>query len=229
MNIPVNALGKPFTWSFSALNQFETCPAQYAAERFFCTSKSEPTIHTEWGTYVHKALEERCRDGKPLPDSLETYEKWARVIDRSDGNKFFERQVAFDQRLTLLSFFDKKVWGRGVIDVMIYSGKKVSLIDWKTGKVKDDPTQLKLFACFASLLCPEAEEFNCKFVWLKHDQITGETLRKDELGPFWSDVVRRVYRMQEAWETGGFNANPSGLCRGWCSNGEGIHWKPKRK
>jgi hypothetical protein len=54
-NRPLNAKGKPFSWSFSAVNDFDTCPYQYAAKRYHCTVQFEDTPATIWGTRVHDA------------------------------------------------------------------------------------------------------------------------------------------------------------------------------
>lgn len=225
-----NKQGKRFTWSHTALNQFDTCPAQYAAQRYYCTTQQEDTEETIWGTRVHKGMEERIRDKKPLEEDLQPFEKWARVIEQADGEKFCEIQFAIDFYLNLVPWYDAKAWGRGVVDVLIYdeAKNKISVLDYKTGKLKDDPAQLKLFACFASLLYPQVEEFNCKYIWLKADTATGITLHKKELTKIWDETFKRVFRVQEAWEHEVFNCNPSGLCRGWCPVTECIHYKEKR-
>ena len=93
--IHLNARGKPFSWSYSALSEFESCPARYAAKRFYCTTVEAETEQQIWGIRVHKAFEERVRDGKPFPEDFPpTYEPWAKVLSQLPGEKQFERQFA---------------------------------------------------------------------------------------------------------------------------------------
>jgi len=227
----VNKKGKPFTWSFSSLNEFLTCPNKYAAKRFYCDVSDPPTVHTEWGTRVHLALEERVRDKKPLPEGMGHWEKWAAAIENANGEIFCERQICLDRNLEPTGWFDEDAWCRGVIDVLIIQEDKATLIDYKTGKKKSDDTQLVLFSGMISLLYPEIDIFNYKYIWLKEDTTTGGTTDRkrvvEELHGS-NGVLDRVKRMEKAWEDEDFPCSPSGLCRGWCPVESCIHWRPKR-
>lgn len=227
--IPKSPQGKPFSCSFSALNQFETCPAQYAAQRFYGTTKSEDTAATIWGTRVHKALENRVLHDEPLGKDFQQYEKYASAIIKAPGITKCEYQMAFDIQMQPVDWFAPTAWVRGVADVLQYdpARQRVNCLDYKTGKIKDDDTQLKMFACFASILYPDAEEFNCKYIWLKFDQITGAVYKKEDVGPIWGGIANRIFKVMECWETQNFPCRPSGLCRGWCPVSECIHYREK--
>lgn len=179
-----------------------------------------------WGTRVHKAFEERIRDGKAFdPDMPSTYEVWARVLEKLPGEKFFERKFAVKNN------YDPCDWataqGRGVVDLLIVDGDTASVIDYKTGKFKDDETQAKLFCWFVSNEHPQIEKFKYRYIWLKMNKPTGgEILRKD-LMKTEVDIRHRVSVMKRAWSEENFPVCPSGLC-GWCPVEECPHWRPRR-
>ena len=225
----LNKKGRPFSWSFSALDKYETCPAQYAALKFYCTTQETDNEANIWGSRVHKALEERVRDRKPLGEGMEGFEKWAAVVEATPGKKSFELQMALDRGLKPVEWFSRAAWLRVVVDVLNLHEARATLLDWKTGKVKQDRTQLALSSVVVSELHPEIEEFNCRFVWLKHDKATGEVYQKQDLKPIWEGIAARVERMEKSWATEEFPCNPSGLCRGWCPVGTCVHWKEKRR
>jgi len=225
----VNRLGKGFTWSFSALSSFESCPYRYAAERFFCTTKQDETEAMMYGTLVHKLLEDCVGKGIPIPDDHRTLRPWASAIAKAPGETYCELQFAFDRNMNPVGWFAPDVWARGVIDVLKVNGKKASVVDYKSGRIKNDDTQLKLFAYFVSLLHPEIEEFNCQFAWLKHGTATGRTVHKSELPAFWVEAQRRVAKMEECWANENFPCFNSGLCRGYCPVTECLHYHPKRE
>jgi hypothetical protein len=227
----VNAQGKPFTWSFSAMDQFIQCPRSYAAKRFYCTVKDEGSEATIWGSRVHKAIELRLRDGLTLPEEFAVYEPYCRSVEKMPGLLKVEHQVAFDRNMRLVSWFAPTAWGRSVFDIFVDGDEKVTLIDWKTGKVKDNPMQLKLFAAVASLLCPDAEEYVTKFVWLKYQQTSGAVYQRAEIPAIWGEFMQKVSQMEKAWEYENFPCNPSGLCRKsrdgrgpFCPVRDCIHW-----
>lgn len=99
--MPRNKKDRPFTWSFSAMQQFDNCPYQYAAERYYCTTAREDTEATLWGSRVHEALENRLRDKTPLVGEYEQYEKYARAVESLGGELLCEQQVALNRMLDL--------------------------------------------------------------------------------------------------------------------------------
>jgi hypothetical protein len=225
-----NAKGKPFSWSFSAISDFTTCPYQYAAKRYYISVPFEDTEATLWGSRVHKALEDRVKDGVPLPEGMGDYEKYARVIaaQGSKGALFCEKQLAVDGEFRPTGWFDKDAEGRAVADVLIIQGRTAYIFDYKTGKVKDDPLQLEITSLLTGLAFPDVDEFITKFIWLKFGQITGGTVRREDLPKIRQRVELHTDRMKEAWRTKVFVPRSSGLCRGWCPVEECKHWREKR-
>jgi len=223
----LNAKGKPFSWSYSSLTELESCPMRYASRRFYCTTTELPTEQTLWGERVHKAFEERVRDGKPFHPDLQIYEPWAKVLSQLPGDKQVERKFAVKNN------YDPCGWvsavGRGVVDLLVIDGDTASVVDYKTGKVKDDETQAKLFCWFVSNEYPQIEKFKYRYIWLKVNKVSGgEILRKDLMATE-VNIRHRVSVMERAWNDQTFPCFPSGLCNGWCPVDECIHWKPRKE
>jgi len=220
------------TWSFSSINEFDTCPAQYAAKRYYGTVKDDTNYAAQWGTRVHTAMEHRLGKKKPLDQEFSPYEKYAVALEQvaADGTIVVEQQVAINEKFEQVDWFASDAWGRAVVDVAITSGDKkhIGIYDWKSGKVKDNPLQLSIFAAFASILNPDAEKFKTNYIWLAHDTITGTDYSATDIPVIWGQVCDKVKRIEEAWVTENFVCRPSGLCRGWCPVTNCEHWKPKR-
>lgn len=84
-----------------------------------------------------------------------------------------------------------------------------------TGKVKDNPTQLQLFAAMTLWHFPQVQKVKTSYVWLAYDQITNATYERRFLEALWNAMRPRFERVQETIELGVFKAKPSGLCP-WC-------------
>ena len=216
---------KPFAWSYTALLDYETCPHSYAAKRVYKTVKDEMSEAGLWGNEVHKCLEKRVKHGTPLPPDM-PFEKWARVIEQSkgpDGEIKCELQMALNRQFKPVSWFAKDAWVRGIVDVMLVKeqGATAYVYDYKTGKVKTDQTQLKLFVGILSRVYPDIQRFITKFIWLKHDKVTpskieGDMVMKEWVPDIWREILPRVIRMEEAYNAEVFPMKPNGLCGKYC-------------
>jgi len=216
--IPTNAKGKGFYWSPSAINDFITCPAQYGAKSFYCTSPYVETEAALAGKVEHKHLENRLSGGTPLPEGYTRGEKYCRVIEAcaSGGQIFTEKQLALNRDMKFVKWFAKDAYGRCQIDVLALKGKNCFVGDWKSGNIRENSLQLKINACFVSLLHPELEQFNLRYIWLKHDAATGEVFKKAQIPELWEEIFGWIRRMEDAWSREAFPPRPSGLCKAWC-------------
>jgi hypothetical protein len=214
-----------FTWSFSQLSQFETCPFQWAAERFYYTVPRQDTEATRWGTEVHKAFEDYVGSDGAIepPDQLHFMggKKYAQVLlgaKKKGMTVMCEFQMALNRKLQPVDFDSDEAWARGIADVVIIDGDKVRIWDWKTGKEKDDQTQLLIFCAFIAQYFPQLNDFQAEFVWLKSDKKTGmpRPISRKELLPIWKNILGRVKMMEDKVNDEMFIPRPNGLCRNWC-------------
>ena len=230
MTQPTNAKGRPFSWSFSRWNDFENCPAKYAAASFYCTLPYVQSPEAEWGDRVHKAAEMFLK-GIPHKDieALKPVEAYCTKMLRSGCRIEAEKEVVLNKDLKPVkegpkTWFSKNAWLRVKIDVALEKSNKInSLFDFKTGRtIKYDTEQLELNALALGVLRPQVEVFEGRYIWTQHKQVTpiGQPMivKREDVSLLWEKWLERVYRMEQAWRLEKFPERPSGLC-GWCNVG----------
>lgn len=226
------------SWSYSAMNTLDTCPRQYKAKY---VTKEVPYVQNaaaKWGDDVHVAFEQNIKTGKPLPSNMAMYQRFLDAVKvragQLRGDLIAEQPVALTRDLQQVSWFTKKssktpVWFRIKVDVSIVKETYAELFDWKTGKMKDDPEQLHLYALVAFIIYPKVERVRVGYVWLKDGVITPPTeYTRDQFPEMLKYWVDKYEVLEQAWVYDNFPPKPSGLCRGWCEVESCEHWQPKR-
>lgn len=209
----------PRAWSHSALTSFETCPKRYwhlSVAKDFKEAKSD---HQDWGTAVHEAMQKRFQKGTPFPLGMKQYEPLITPLTKLPGHPVVEQKLALDLDLQACGWFDKHVWVRVVIDAAFIVGPRAMLIDWKTGKRKEDDDQLALMAGVMFAQLPELETIDSAFCWLQeraNNAFARTTFQREQVPEIWDRFLKRVDAYQEAHRRENFPAVPSGLCRRFC-------------
>jgi RecB family exonuclease len=218
----------PMPLSFSRLSTFEQCQAQfdylYVSKRVQNTSNEA----SDYGDRVHKKLEaygrlasdeERIKmRAEAALEEKTTLEQWGGIVDKilsRPGDKYFEHQMSVNRQLQPVDWFAKDVWIRSIADVLIVDGDTAYCLDYKTGKVKDNPTQLQLFAAMVFWHFPQVTKVKTSFIWLKFDEVTNATYERRFLDALWRALEPRFDMVQEVIDLGVFKTKPSGLCP-WC-------------
>jgi RecB family exonuclease len=209
--------------SFSRLSTFEQCPAQFD---YLYVSKrvvNQSNEHSEYGDRVHKVLEAKGKgtldEGALSAEEKITLDKWGPIVDRitsQSGDKYFEHQMAVNRNLQPVGWFAPDVWIRSIADVLVVDGATAYCLDYKTGKVKENPTQLQLFAAMVFWHFPQVETVKTSFVWLKFDEVTNSRYERRFLDALWRALEPRFTKVQDIIELGVFETKPSGLCP-WCA------------
>jgi len=203
-------------WSYSGLTSFETCPKRYFHIKVAKDVSDAPGEAAIWGSTVHKYLEDRVKDGTPLPPSVAGYEKMVLPIINREGEKLVEQQFSVDANLQPTDWSSDAAWCRGIVDVGVLTGKRAVLLDWKTGKRKLDSDQLMLFAGLAFAHYPQLEVVSTGFIWLKEGKVDQQKFGRDQIPTIWQQFVPRVARLERAYNDNKFPPKPSGLCGRWC-------------
>lgn len=211
---------KPFAWSYSPLTTYELCPKKYfhlyVAEKGTPERvKDEDSSFSADGKFIHDALKKRVIDGVALPLQLRPYEAVAKRFADAKGEKHGEMKLALNRDFEPRDYFAPDVYVRVIIDLAIVQGDTAIVVDWKTGKVKDDPTQMALCAAVLSRWMPEVKTFKTLFVWLQSNNLTPKNYTPDDFPAVWNNLLPRATKIEEARKTTNFPAKPNGLC-GWC-------------
>jgi hypothetical protein len=212
---------KTFSWSWSRLKNFRTCPKRHWHVDIQKDFKEEEGEALRWGNELHKAMAERVADGVVLPPTMQGYDDWAtRVGNFRDGGKILvENKLAMDEQFRPTSFFDNKTWFRGVVDVLILlppARRGAVTIDWKTGKVHPEFEQLALSAQLVFAHYPEIDKVLAVYAWLGHDDQTTIVYRREDMVPTWNKLWPEINVMKESFRTTTYPPKPSGICVNWC-------------
>ena len=224
-------MSKLMPLSFSRLSTFEQCPAQFDYRYVTKNVQSTTNEAADYGDRVHKVLEayghaltagqEAAAAAVALEDTDEaksTLKQWGGIVAKltsRNGDKYFEHQMAVNRQLQPVDWFAKDVWIRSIADVLIVDGDTAYCLDYKTGKVKDNPTQLQLFAAMVMWHFPQVNTVKTSFVWLKFNEVTNAKYERRFLDALWRALEPRFDKVQETINLGVFETKPSGLCP-WC-------------
>lgn len=224
---------RPFYWSYSALNNFETCPKKFyhtSIAKDFVEPESE---HRKWGYAVHDAFAKAVDHSPKLPPEMSKWEPWVKFakepFDPLTTMRKAEMKLAITEQMNPCEYFDKRVpvWFRAVADVLKISGPYARVIDWKTGNSdcyldpetntwKTNSDQLNLTAATVMAHYPMVQHVKMDFVWLKEDYWTTDLISRVDLPKLWQRMLPRVEKMKLSHATGIYEPKPSGLCKRHC-------------
>jgi hypothetical protein len=204
--------------SFSALNNFETCPKKFWHLRVQKDVREQEGEALRYGKKVHKALEHYVGKGTALPSEFQHLAKHVERFVHWPGTKHVEMEMAITEQYKPTGWFDKDVWIRAKLDLVIIGDRNAVLVDYKTGKMKDDGfTQLKLAAAMLMLHFRQILSIRMAYLWTEYDgEITHQMFERDQFVETWNELMPRLNHFEEAHKLNNFPANPSGLCRRHC-------------
>lgn len=213
-----------FTWSYTSLSTFLTCPFQYAAKYFYKSVKFQDTEASIWGNRVHAAAETKLKGG--IPDDTVAYNEVSRYCDlfdkvrtETDCERLVEFEISVTDKWKTTKWFAPDAWGRAKIDLVQIAKDSASIYDWKTGN-SFDPKQLSIFCLMLAIARPDLNYFIPRFIMLKTGKVIGlpdrEGYFRKDLIPVARELNELINRVKEAWETECFPTKRNGLCRKWC-------------
>lgn len=203
-----------FAWSYTAVSMFEQCPKKYFHIKVKKDVKDDDSSFAGEGKIIHDALKKRVIDAKPLPIELRYLEKMAAKFANASGEKRGELQLAINAEFQPTTWFGTDVWCRAIIDLLVVKQTTHAIVvDWKTGKKKDEWDQIKLSAAVLSCFMPEVTDFTLTYAWTKSKELSPPvTMQKEHMLDVWSDFHPRVQEIIRATKTTTFPAQKSGLC-----------------
>ena len=224
---------KPQPWSHSRLNALATCPRQFHAVQVVKRIPRTSGVEADWGNTVHEAIDlwfktdvwnDILNPYKARLDEVKNLSRGFRVMSEND--------FSIDRHLEPCSPTDwDRVWCRAKLDlILVNADKGYALIkDWKTGKVKDDPEQLVLYALLAFIYLPEVNVVHCNYEWLKFGR-TGSpaTFERKDVPAMWATLTPKLIEYARSFREEDWKPKPSGLCRGWCPVNDCEFWSEKK-
>lgn len=213
---------KEWAWSYSKLKNFNTCPKRHYEIDLAKNYVDEGAGLAE-GNAAHDALAKACIGTHPLPETMGRYQPWVDRVRRqasAGGKLLVEQKYAINRNLEARKYFDKDVWFRAIGDV-VWLDREVNplialILDWKTGKVLEDPPQLMLTALCLFAHYPSLRRVRSEFVWLKEDCTTPEVFDRTEVGNAFMALLPQVKALEQAHIDQSYPPKPNGLCVRYC-------------
>jgi len=210
---------KEFTWSYSRLKNFETCPERHYHLDIIKDIKEPEGENLQWGNAVHKALAKRLSNGTPLSKTMEGYEHWCtKIIGDGSFRILVEQKLAITRQFGPCDYFGSNVWCRAIADVIkISSSGRVALVaDWKTGKIIEDSQQLAINAACIFAHYPEVQIVRSEFIWLKEEATSREDFDRGTIVKAWNVILPRVNLLEQASISSSYPPKKGGLCKTYC-------------
>jgi hypothetical protein len=215
---------KPKAWSYSALNKFLNCPMQYYEVSVTKRFADDTTEENLWGARVHDEIDKLICLGrydmagaKDLTPAMQQHV--ARVLEPMTqyGLLMSELKIGLNRRLQPCDWFDNKnIWLRAILDILHVHNEVATVCDWKTGKVRADMKQMKLFALVTFWTRPDIEVVNTRLEWLKYNDCTEVDFDRDDVPMLEASFTGDITRFRQAFVEERFPAKPSGLCKKYC-------------
>ena len=203
-------------WSFSRITSYEQCPRKFWHESVGKTIPFEETEDMTYGKDWHKGAELFIKRGAKLPLNMRHWEPILQKFKDAPGEKVVEQQIALNASWQPVEWYAKDAWLRVKSDLTILNGDQGVQIDYKTGKQKDDFTQLRLNSAVTFHLAPELKTIKHGFLWTKTKTMTFETMTIEQVPTFWADMLPRVQRYTEAHLRQDFPPRQCFLCKKYC-------------
>lgn len=201
-------------WSFSSWSAYQTCPRQFYELRIAKSVIEPPSKQIIWGNEVHKALEDKVKSNKPVPETMKHMEPLVQRILDAPGENYAEMELACTVDLKPTGFWDDNAWMRGKGDLVKINGRKAAAFDYKTGKRKPNSLQLDLMAILVFAKMPQVEELSTCFLWFQEpSKPTVAKYHRDRAPALLDQFMQGVDDMIWSMEEDVWPAKPSGLCR----------------
>ena len=219
-------------WSYSSIKTFDQCPKKYFHLKVVKDVKDEPGEAADYGTAVHEAAEHYVKHGIPIPNKFAYMKPIVESLAEIKGDKHTELKLGVrktDTGYEPCGFFDKDVWWRGIVDLLIVNGKTAHMVDYKTGKNAKyaDMKQLDLMAGAVFVHYPEITKVKSGLAFVVSNEFPKKTHTREHLDTYLTVFNNQLEQLEDSMRNGVWNAKTSPLC-GWCPVKSCEHWKPRR-
>lgn len=211
----VPGFAKPLIHTYTMLNTYLVCPHQMYRRYVLKDQLFVETPEMKWGTEVHTAMEYRM-GGKPLPANMQQWEHIAAPIAARKPRT--EQQLAISSEGKPIDYLAKQgVFFRGKNDITLFhtSASSALLLDWKTGKKREDPFELATNAMLVHAHSPHLDTIKGRYVWLKENALGAEHDVSDTRST-WAKVNNLAEEIRDCQSENQWPKKQGPLC-GWCN------------
>ena len=211
-----------FVGSHTALSCYATCPRQFYHKYVAKDAVREETPALRHGREVHDAIKEAFDRSAPhhAPESARKLVK--HIL--AQGGFQSEWKIGATAEGAPCAFAAPGVYFRGIPDVVLVKGDEAVILDWKTGKVREDPSEIEGFACLVKAHMPFITQMSGFYVRLKSGELGAK--HKLDWRKRWSTIQSDIASIRAAVgkaclpnlaEKNIWPMKPNGLCKNHCS------------
>jgi hypothetical protein len=160
-------------YSYTSISCYKNCPRQFYHRYIVKDLPFVPSPQLDWGNRVHKAMEERLKNRLPLPpDLVEDFEPLALAVAMAP-RVAIESQLYITRDLKPSSYRSKDAFLSAKGDVLTFNREYTTAfaIDWKTGRVREDPAQLAILALVMAVHYPDVQNVSASYYWIQERRV----------------------------------------------------------
>lgn len=202
-------------YSYSSISLYRNCPRHFFHK--YVARDAVPRSHdaAAAGTQVHEAIETALKTRSPLAGGLEIYETTISSVRKKIDHARIEQTIFLDQHFDFAVTKPEKGFV-AKLDVLILSEdeKSAMVIDWKTGKPREDTLQHDCYALAVMKAFPGVDRVTGCNVYLKTGTTSkAQTYLREGLPENQGRIAVEVARIEadDHWAM-----KPGPLCN-WCS------------
>ena len=217
-------------WSYSFLNDLANCPFKAYRKYVKRDLPKETSPELEEGIRVHKVAEDII-NGREVSDptarALEPY-----VFPLIQQGAKAEVKLGMTEGFHPADFWGNSFrngqpppWGRGKADVLILKPPAAFIVDWKTGKVREDDRELRQLALLVRANYPEVARISGCYVWLKEGRM-GVVYDLSDVNRTYHGTVASMAQAQAYQDAGDWPKIKNPLCS-YCPVTDCENWRPR--
>lgn len=210
-------MAAPVAGSFSRITDFNNCGWAFYLKSILKAYPFQSNAAMDRGNEIHKNLEGCVKDLKAKLHPEATYAIQTLEELRQYPVVHGEMEIAFDSKKKKVEWFADNAWFRVKIDGVGINGTKALIVDWKTGKIRPNLYQLRIYAVAVFTLFPKVKEVVVRYVWLDGMDHTDEKFKRTEMKEIWKEIDADMKKIQAVADARGWEneKRPSRLCD-WC-------------
>ena len=197
--------------SYTFLNDLGNCPHKAYRKFIRRDLPREDSPALREGIETHKVLEDHInsKGAVPVPSHLTAF---TGPLLGALGMRA-EVKLGMAKDMSPEGFFGDP-WLRGKVDVLKVEPPIAFIIDWKTGKVREDPRELHIQAMLVRANYPDVNRISGCYVWLKEGRI-GTMYDLTDINRVYHGTVASMDEAQGYEDKGEWPKKPNPLC-GYC-------------
>jgi hypothetical protein len=209
-------------WSYTFLNDLANCPHKAMRKFIKRDLPPETSPELEEGIRVHKIAESLIMGRVTVDPIVRRIEP--HVLPLIHHGAKAEVKLGMTKELAGADFFGDP-WGRGKADVLVLSPPSAFIVDWKTGKVREDDRELRQLALLVRANYPEITRISGCYVWLKEDRM-GVVYDLTDVNRTYHATVAQMDQAQAYEDADDWPKIKNPLCS-YCPVVDCENWRPR--